>query len=970
MIFFYQQRGKEDEWRMALSTERAKVLAQQPAFTTVLDLSGIPEDNDWSKVRYRGPLYFDFDAGGDLERVCDEFRNFLAKLDVELKFDISQARFYASGSKGFHVEIPEEVFMPKVPPAGTPWLPYVYRAMAESLFVDTLDLNVYTGKRGRQWRTTNVVRENGCYKVPLSLEDALTITPEVYLELIKHPRIEPAPTPATTSPEFVVLFNRAKDKVVSMMRNKAKRTIKANSILDPWKKAGKTMPSIERLMEGRDIAENAGFQAIAMQLSIYAASVGMPQPEFLDRCKGLVEHHVSDGVRYNTPSKRREELSRMWQYMSENSLYDFEVDPIARLLKPGTDTSDLGQMPTDDQDDRKDQPQVAADEADKEDGDKTPSVEIDVHRRLRRGFFMNGSGMFRRQGDETDPICRATLRSVDAFYDVESNKFLGYEFDIYVAGRCKGRVMATSEVFTSAQKLRTFFAAYQISFQGSESDAASLMDIMAEKAERGGQVFVYPREGFFLVEHPVDRDQPPVKCYLSKDTFISSLSEDDPNYFDLKYQPNSVTSSYNVDIHWAPDIEPYMENSFRDLLSFNRRSVVANLLGWFTAAHYRSMYLHLFRQFPLLQAYGEAGSGKSQTVILLAHMHWYSGERVPIKNAMAFTPFALDAHATSSTSAPFLIDEYKPRELRATKGKAEKIKDLFKASYTGNDVGERGTVNKGAENSLALIKFKATAPIAFMGEAIEMETAILERCVLVGFSKKFHNSERKAAFGRLQADPTALSALGRQIMMMGFKVNLKRMREDMQNIMLDIESRLPPIEDEESRRMAPRMIFNRAVVIHGLTVLKHILSKHFDDRFDQQIDDLINAPDEDDTDRSTIEMHSMSEISKVMSRVALLSRDKDTAYEMVMGQDYMVGDGWVEVKVERAYDKYRLYCASTRDTPLFDTLEAFVHALRTYAPTMDQKCPSSALRQEGSTERIFRFNARKLLKEGVGQFRY
>jgi hypothetical protein len=50
---------------------------------------------------------------------------------------------------------------------------------------------------------------------------------------------------------------------------------------------------------------------------------------------------------------------------------------------------------------------------------------------------------------------------------------------------------------------------------------------------------------------------------------------------------------------------------------------VADLLGWFVACHYRSAYLYLFHQFPLLQVYGTAGSGKSQTVKMLAHLHWY-----------------------------------------------------------------------------------------------------------------------------------------------------------------------------------------------------------------------------------------------------------------------------------------------------------------------------------------------------------
>lgn len=968
--FFYQQRGKEDQWLMALSQDRAKVLSQKPAFLTVLELTAIPEDNDWSKTRYRGPFYADFDAGDDLELVCDQFKAFLGRLDGDLGFDITQARLYASGSKGFHIEIPQECFIQKVPPTGIPWLAYAYRMMAEALFVETLDLNVYTGKRGRQWRVTNVERENGCYKVPISVEDALTITPEVYRELIKEPRPEPAITPPTTNAAFAMLFERSREKVVTMMRTKKKRSDKALALLKPWKDARKTPPSIEKIMSGEDLAPGAGFQAIAMQLSVYAASVEMPLAEFLERCQGLIENHVSDGVRYNTGSKRREELSRMWQYMNDNTLYDFEVGPMVRLLKQGTDTSDLGVMETEDRGDREaDRDNGTDNEVDKEDGDET--VKVDVHKRLRRGFFMNSEGMFRRNGDETDPICRATLRNVDAFYDVEKNSFMGYEFDIVTSGRKRARVMASAEVFTSAQNLRKFFAAYQISFQGSEADAAALMDVIAEKAERGGRVFVFPREGFFVVNHPDSEKPEPVMCYLTKDTFLSSIPKDDPGYFQLKYKPSSVTSAYDIDIHWAPDLNEDMASAVEDLFRFNKPTVMADLLGWFVAAHYRSLYLRLFGQFPMLQAYGEAGSGKTQSIKLMAHMHWHLTERIPIKTAMSFTPFALDAHASSSTSAPFIIDEYKPRELKSAKGKFEKLKDLFKAAYTGGDIGERGTVNKGAENTLALVKSKAVAPVVFLGEAIEMETAIIERSVCVPFSKLNHNAERRAAFERLQTDPTVLSAIGKAVVQAGFLIDLERMRKDFASIRAEVEARLPSFDDPARMRLAPRMIYNRAVVIHGLQVLKYVLGREFGTEFDERVMGLINARDNvgESEDEQVIKLHAMSEISKVVSRLALLSRERDLPYEMVYGKDYDHGDGWVEIMVERAYDKYRVYCAAVRDTPLFDSLEAFAHALNNYSPVIDRRCLSSTLRSEGSTEKVVRFSNSLLMREGVQTFR-
>lgn len=964
--FFYQRQGKESEWKMDLAENRETVIQKlKPAFSTALDLSSVPDDNDWTKVRYRGDYYIDFDDEEDLQNAADQLKIFLGKLNDELDFDPTQARYYATGSKGFHVEIPAECFMPKVPPTGTSWLAYVYRGMSESMMVDTLDLKVYTGKKGRQWRTPNVQRENDMFKVPISFEEVMSMTRELYLELIKAPRHVAPASPPTLCTKFAMLFDRARDKITTQMRGKKKRQEKANAVLDPWKKAKKTPPTIEKIMNGESIAEGAGFQAIAMQLAIYAVSVGMDRSEFVDRCKGLCESHVSDSRRYNTPAKRREELLRMFDYFEQDTLYDFDVGPVVRLLKQGTVVTDLGVMDTED---REDTP--AAKKISTVDGEEVEEETEDVNLGVRKGFFMNSQGMWRKQGDNTECISRATLRNVDAFFDAERKEFKGYEFDIFVSGKKMSRQMLTAEAFASAASMKKFFTANQLSYQGGDYETMALLDIMAEKASKGGNVYTYPREGFFILNNP-EADKPePVKVYLAKDAFKSSVKAGDPHEFRLAYRPTQAISSYDIDIHWAPELDSSMIDRLHDLFRFNRPDVVADMVGWMVAAHYRSVYLYLFRQFPMLQVYGEAGSGKTQAIMTLAHLHWYIKERISVKSASSCTSFALDSHVSSSTSAPCIIDEYKPKELRMLKGRYEKLKDVFKASYVASDVGERGTINKGAEHHLAVVKSKATAPVVFLGEAIEMETAIIERCVSVNLSKNHHTPERTKAFNRLQEDPTALSALGREIVQMGFALNLDAMRTEFTAVKAEIEARLPPMDDETRKRAAPRMVYNRAVIVHALRTLQQILGRRFGTEFDPDINSLLESKTVDSSEEArAVQMHSMSEISKTVSRIALLSREIDVPWQMQMGKDYFPGEGYVEIKVERAYDRYRRYCASIGDTPLFDNLDSFMHALAAYTPVTDRVCAQSALRDDETTERIFRLDTRRMAKEGVQSFR-
>lgn len=585
---------------------------------------------------------------------------------------------------------------------------------------------------------------------------------------------------------------------------------------------------------------------------------------------------------------------------------------------------------------------------------------------------MNRDGMWKAGRDFTESMCRANLRQVEGFFDLERKEFKGYEFDISVKGRKDWRAMLGAEAFASAAAMKKFFVGQQISFQGGEPETTALLDIMAEKASKGGRTYVYPREGFFIEDNPEVANPEPVKIYLTQDTFLSSVKEGDDDYFRLRYRPSQAISAYNIDLHKAPILDETMAAPIHDLFAFNRADVVANLLGWMVAAHYRSVYMHAFHQFPMLQVYGAAGSGKTQTIMMLAHLHWYMTP-VSVKSAMSCTNFAMDSHASSSTSAPFILDEYKPRVLKSMKGRLEKIKDVFKMSYTGGDIGERGTLNRGAENHLAIIKSKATAPIVFMGEAVEVESAIVERSVTVMLSESFHTRERQQAFLRLQQDPSVLSAIGRAIIEAGFRLNVSAMSEEVIAIRESIEAKLPAFDDESLRRMAPRLVYNRAVVIHGLSILQRVLHKVFGAEFDGEVDTLLARSREvggDENDR-IMQTHSMSELSKVLSRVALLSREIDAPYEMKAGagKDYYVGDGWVEVKVERAYDNYRRYCASINDVPLFDNLEAFSYALDGYSPCIDKVCASSSLRASASSERVVRFDSRKLLRQGVQTFR-
>ena len=305
------------------------------------------------------------------------------------------------------------------------------------------------------------------------------------------------------------------------------------------------------------------------------------------------------------------------------------------------------------------------------------------------------------------------------------------------------------------------------------------------------------------------------------------------------------------------------------------------------------------------------------------------------------------------------------------------MKDVLKNSYIGGDTGNRGTINRGGETSLAIIKSKCAAPLIFIGEAIENETAIVERCVLVKVTKDYQTEQRRQAFLRLHdtdEGKRALSAIGKLVMRRGFGIDLKAMYTEVSLIVAAIKAKIPAeaMSNSHVRSMAERIIFNTAIVIHGWLTLRDALATVFGDHFNERIDDLISEKYDRAAvgeDAKAVKVFGRSEITKAISQIALLSREQDRSYEMRHGKDYLNGDGWVEVKIERAYSNYRQYCAATHEQALFDNLEAFMVSLTAYSPVMDHVCADSDLRGDGSTETIMRFDMEKLARDGVHQFR-
>lgn len=933
---FVQQDGGVEEWRPILAELRSKEIAENaPAFTTILEV-----DNNFSTklsmeemaaVRYRGSLYFDFDST-DLEEVIPAFKRFLRKLQEDHKVELRQLELFASGGKGFHVIVPPECFLPKLTNRGYLGLPKIYAEIANELYVDTLDMRVYSGRRGRQLRTVNVLRPNGKYKVQLSVKEAFSITPELYEELCSTPRPLINPEQPVLNNDLALLFSVAQDKVEKALRNRKKSRVD-EKLLKRFN--NELPPTVLALMRGEGVGESLGFNNIAQQLAVTACALNKNEDDFVSMCSGLILNHVSDGVRYNTPAKRERELRRMHQYMFENPTWSFSIGGIKSLVAKDVKTPDLDSQGIDIEEEE---------EADEE-----------LDSALLQGMRVNTSGIYRKHEGDLIKVCDMGLGNPRMMLHLKTQEVVGYEVDVYINGTKKGTKHIDMSMFASRAKFQAFTtSAVGANMNANDAQCGALADILRTRATKSGEVvYTLQAEGLDVIVLPdaqVDviwADRYGVRSRLGMNYRLAGAL--------------TTEAEYNSDLAMCPELERNDETRqfFHNLFNINAPEVIAKFLGWYVACFLSQPIRHVFNQFPSLQVYGQAGSGKSKTTELFARMHYFR-RKPKINSALALTPFSMEALVSGSASLPFLIDEYKPRAMRTDR--ADKIKSIIRDNYVSLEMSKGRITGESGSSKLVLQSARNSSPLCTIGEAAEIESAIQERVVSIPMSKASKRGHVDA-FGSCVMAGETMSAFGKMIMELSLQVDLKKIASTVDKNRQRVNQLLDNQEGDSDRP-----VFNMAVILTGLDVAQNVLGRIFGvDEYKDAFDRLRESVT---SDTDVMVPRQMAEFAKVLDTMAYLSRlpdqyeDKNQLKPTV---DYVLNGTRLEVSLRLAYDKYVRHCRSLHEEVLFDNFRAFQLALDSSSLVLDRRCIGTALKDAPTTV-VYAFDIERLSEANVSHF--
>ncbi len=930
MYNYYQQTGGEEVWKPVPTANLSSVT--DAMFVTILSVDSPVHDGMTKEelvgIKYKGDMYFDLDDAASPASTAKHAQELIKRLEVLGVFP-DQLAIYASGGKGFHILVPAECFFLKMPKTGIALLPAIYKEMAFELAVPSLDLRVYTARKGRMFRQANVKRPNGLYKVRINHNELEGLTEEKYKEICAEPRrdIDVDQAPPELAYGALELFDRCRAKV-SKAQSKKKQAKPVN--------LPKDLPSFDLLLKGEGIKEGVGFHQLAMQIAITAHARGMPESDLLAAAAPLLELHAGDGNRYNTFAKRKQELARMYNYTDDNPCYEYNSAAIRALLSHNA--PDLsGLVVTEDEV----KSNIAAGPS--EDG-------VDANEFDYGNVIMTQSGMFCMTEAGPKQISAVSFDNILELVSAESGNVAAMEVDVYVAGVKKARQALDIDDFTSASSLNDIAMRHGQVFLGSDNHGKGAYLKSVEKARKNkSKMYIVSREGLDFLKLAHHEDEEVRNGFMIWSDTVGVVTE--PRIADKKLSFKFLgypepRGYFRTDINDAPDLIPWLKEDgnkellrkfMKDLLSCQKPAIVGRLLGWIVACHYRMLFHKKYDKFPLLHLAGAAGMGKTEMTKLFASFHYYQAE--PKMLTPSSTVFSVGLTATGSSSIPLILDEFKPSAM--AQAQYDKFTLALRDAYNCRAI-ERGGGNRDSTDFKALYSSQLSAPMCFIAEAVEEESALMERVVFTMLVKPpaVQLERYRVHFDAAKADHQLLGMLGKYMAaQIVNRYSLDKLGEEFEPMLAEARSKLmmggvdvASLTETDIRKRSgakDRTVFNYTVAKFGVRKIRKLTQGIFEDEFEalyQTMEDTIYDS------MSELQDTTIAEWLKVFNVFGdMAALDPGSSFFLREGKDYAHsvynGKECLELYARACYFKYRAYCMSTGTKPLFHGEQAFVHGI-------------------------------------------
>ena len=296
------------------------------SFSEPYENSGAPEPHRW------GDVPFDFDGAGALKDARDLALTHLPHLYGLDPYDL---RYFMSGKKGLHIEIPAECFGAS---DGDQYLPKIYKRVATELKtafdLSTLDMSVYNMKSGKLWRIPNVKRSNDRYKVPIELEELRDLSEADLIELTKAPREIDVinDDPPDVCHDLKSLYDEAKEFV----HQEQKERVESDPLTDEEKaRISKEIPPCVRyVLTACPSTDKSNFNKLVLNLCKYFITSGHDLKGSIESARSFIEKYPHSET-YATKEHRLQHWKELFTYLSGDADSDFNCSYMRGMGFPG-----------------------------------------------------------------------------------------------------------------------------------------------------------------------------------------------------------------------------------------------------------------------------------------------------------------------------------------------------------------------------------------------------------------------------------------------------------------------------------------------------------------------------------------------------------------------------------------------------------------------------------------------------------
>jgi hypothetical protein len=729
-LYFQTVENSQQPWASTPEAQAEAIRRDKAFHMSIYRLSELPGDQVSSDdIAYKGDLWFDIDhkpaddtpeaKHAAIQTAIMDTRRLLGWLLNE-GVDPQYCRIFASGGKGFHVCVPGKLFDVTKAVKG---LPKIHKFMASIIAtrasITGIDMSLYSMGKGKLLRVENKLRANGKYKVPISYDELREITPEQYEQVTSEPREEVINPPQGYSEELRNLYVEGKDLVAELRKHNFQAVPSEQLAVF----SDDNHPTcINWIVDHVNIREGTGrFNSGKMSIARYVMSAPITDTE---------RNKLIDSFAQNWTSTRCHTTEARKKAVLETLNYGREQGFSCKFM-----TNILADSPCRDCKLVQEQRRLQAEE-----------IPIDV---TPLGYFRQTT---RGPGQKLSNFTLVPRRKVCGAED-DPNTFIAFEYAIHQVragpeAEPIGSITITHKAWQSNAEFKKQISSYlNLNWHGTDSDLQHLKGLLTSPMSLTTGVEEV-RQVTAVGIHPFVDDKRGIEEYVWVEENYSRTSSGVANTHKFIGTMSPMGGERTVKLAGVQRYDGRTDETtnevIRAVLNMNTFDILVPTLGWMFACwlrtHIRSKGT-TNKHLPVLQIYGSAGKGKTETSTLLsvlAGADYVNSEPMMITSS---TPYTIRNEAASSTTVPRIFDEFNEQR-GPDKNKYAQAYEAVKAAARGSAMA-RGSVQN---NEVVIDQKFATAPLITLATQENTKMEINDRSVPVNITEAERTGDHVRSF--------------------------------------------------------------------------------------------------------------------------------------------------------------------------------------------------------------------------------